>query len=67
MVKLFEREYTRRELQSYFGTGHGVYGITRLTYDEGRRKGVQVAEFKTGSGLRFHVLLDRGLDIGLCE
>lgn len=34
-----------------------------LTLDDGRGRGVRVADFNTGSGLRFRVVIDRAMDI----
>lgn len=44
-----------------------VASLRRLTYDEGKAKGLSVVEVKTGTGLVFQVLVDKGLDLGLCE
>jgi Domain of unknown function (DUF4432) len=40
-----------------------VGGITRYTLDDGEGRGVRVCEVDTGGGLRYRVLVDRGLDI----
>ena len=42
-------------------------GIRLVELADGRTRGMRAAEVYTGSGLRFHVLLDRGLDIGAAE
>lgn len=67
MFKFLSKEYSRRDLQRYFGSGRGLYGIRRFRYDEGKAQAMACIEVKTGSGFRFVVLPDRGLDIGLCE
>ncbi|MFW5856202.1 MAG: DUF4432 family protein, partial [Bacillota bacterium] len=67
MVQLFDREYTREEFQQYFGSMEQVGGIRRYQYTEGRAKNLEAMELRTGSGLRFEVLPDRGMDLGLCE
>ena len=41
-----------------------VGGIETSVLDNGIGRGARIAWFTTGSGLRFKVLLDRGLDIG---
>lgn len=61
------KNYSRNDIKKYFGSLEQVAGIQRFTYDEGKAKGLSAAEVRTGSGLRFVVLLDRGMDIGLCE
>ena len=40
-----------------------VGGIDSYTIDEGPARGVRAACFNTGGGLRYRVLVDRGLDI----
>jgi hypothetical protein len=40
-----------------------VGGIEQYTIDNGAGRGVRVCEVNTGSGLRYRVLVDRGLDI----
>ena len=43
---------------------HQWGGIETSVLDNGAGKGVRIAWFNTGSGLRFKVIIDRGLDIG---
>lgn len=40
-----------------------IGGIQQYTLDNGEARGVRVCEVNTGSGLRYRVLVDRGLDI----
>lgn len=42
-----------------------IGGIEQYVIDDGAGRGVRVACFNTGGGLRFRVLVDRGLDIDL--
>ena len=67
MVELFGRKLSRQEIREYMGSLDSAAGITRFQYDEGRSKGLSAVEMRTGTGFRFVVLPDRGLDIGLCE
>ena len=67
MVKLYGREWSREELQRYTGLDSQLGGVTQKMLTEGRAAGVRVAEFDTGSGLQFTVLLDRGMDIGVAR
>lgn len=46
------------------GTMRQVARIRRAVLDDGRERGLRVAEFSNGGGLSFTVLLDRGMDIG---
>lgn len=42
-------------------------GVSRVILNDGPEKGVEAALFRTGTGLSFTVLLDRGMDIGHAE
>jgi hypothetical protein len=45
------------------GSMKQVASIRRAVLDDGRERGVRVAEFRNGGGMAFTVLLDRGMDI----
>ncbi|MDH7486053.1 MAG: aldose 1-epimerase family protein [Anaerolineae bacterium] len=64
MAYLFDRQWSRAELLSYMGDLSQLAGIRLARWDEGVERGVRVAEVRTGAGLDFTVLLDRGMDIG---
>ncbi|MBM3333268.1 aldose 1-epimerase family protein [Candidatus Sumerlaeota bacterium] len=63
MVKLFGKNWTRRELMRRVGNLDQIGGVRRVVLDDGSSKGVTALEFSTGSGLQFTVLADRGMDI----
>jgi hypothetical protein len=44
-----------------------VAGVTLYEHADGAARGVRSLLFRTGSGLLFDVLLDRGMDIGMAE
>ena len=67
MVKLHDREYTCHELLRYVSDISQLGGVRLCTLDDGSERGVRLAEFRTGSGFAFDVLLDRGMDIGRAE
>ena len=67
MAKLFGREWSRRELESYVGDFSQIAGVRLSELTEGRERGVRVADLRSGSGLNFTVVLERGLDIGAAE
>jgi hypothetical protein len=67
MADLYGRKITRQQLLSLVGDLSQVAGVTLGELKEGVESGVRTAEFRSGSGLRFTVLLDRGLDIGPAE
>jgi len=62
MVKLFGREYTRRELQGFTGNMAQLGGIRPLELVAGRERGVRGFDVATGTGFEFTVLADRALD-----
>ena len=55
---------TENELKSYVGTMDQLAKIRTSVLDDGRGRGIRIAEVDNGSGLCFTVLLDRGMDIG---
>ncbi len=67
MVTLFGRSWTRDEIMRHVGSLSQVGGVRVSELQEGIGRGVRVAEFETGSGLTFNVLLDRGMDIGAAK
>jgi hypothetical protein len=64
MADLFDRTWTRSELLKYVGDLSQVAGIRMLEWADGAERGLRVADVRTGAGLAFSVLLDRGMDIG---
>jgi hypothetical protein len=42
-------------------------GVRSVVLGDGAERGIRVLEFRTGGGLRFDVLVDRAMDIGLAE
>jgi hypothetical protein len=67
MATLFGVNLTRRELERRVGDLSQIAGIRLLQLQEGREAGVRVADVRSGSGLRFQVTLDRGMDISVEE
>lgn len=67
MPTLFAHDYIPAELRALTGSLAQVAGIRLLEYAEGKVRGMRVAEVYTGSGFRFHVLLDRACDVGMAE
>lgn len=64
MAKLFGRSFTRSQLLSYIGDFSQIAGVKLGEWADGSERGLRIAEVRSGSGLRFTVLLDRGMDIG---
>ncbi len=67
MPELYGRTFTRQQISKYTGSISQVGGIKRYELADGRSKGVEVLEFRTGGGLMFRVLPGRGMDISLAE
>lgn len=63
MVYLFGKNWTREALLRYVGDIKQIGGVTRICFDEGAARGLAAAQFVTGGGLNYTVLLDRCLDI----
>jgi hypothetical protein len=42
-------------------------GVRLMELGDGVERGIRLLEFRTGSGLRFTVLVDRAFDIADCE
>ena len=64
MAYLFNRTWSRTELMNQVGDLSQIAGIKLGEWSDGSERGLRVADVRTGSGLGFTVLLDRGMDIG---
>jgi hypothetical protein len=67
MVALYGRELTRRQAREHAGMLSQFAGVRLVALGDGVERGVRMLEFRTGSGLRFTVLVDRALDVADCE
>lgn len=67
MVELFGAKLTRRDAASRAGSLSQFAGVRLMTLGDGLERGIRMLEFRTGSGLRFTVLVDRALDIADCD
>jgi len=63
MVRLFGRDFTRKELQAYIGHPLQCGGIRPIELAGGRERGVRGFDVFTGTGFEFTVLADRAMDI----
>ncbi len=66
-MKLYGRNWPRRELESRVGRLEQIGGIRRMKLIEGPEAGVEQIQVRTGAGLTYYVSPTRGLDIGLTE
>ncbi|MFN2303117.1 MAG: aldose 1-epimerase family protein [Anaerolineales bacterium] len=64
MPKLWDKKFTRAQLQAYTSTMETLAGLRPFTYDQGRIRGMQGIDVWTGSGLRFTLWPDSALDLG---
>ncbi|RKN80559.1 DUF4432 family protein [Paenibacillus ginsengarvi] len=66
-MKLYNREWTRREIEARVGRIEQIGGVQRMRGTEGMEDAVEFIRVRTGAGLSYEVLPSRGMDIGLCE
>lgn len=62
-INLFGQQLSKKELLNHVGDISQVADIRLFEFTNGNERGVRAAEFYTGSGFTFTVLLDRGMDI----
>jgi hypothetical protein len=67
MPSLFGRSFRKEELRTLVGDVSQLAGIRPVELADGRVRGMRAADVYTGSGFRFQVLVDRGLDLGAAE
>lgn len=67
MTELFGQSLSRQDLEKRIGHLLQVAGVRMLELQEGVEKGVRVADVRSGSGLRFQISMDRGMDISTAE
>lgn len=64
MANLFGETFTRDQLLQHVGDIGQFAGVRVGELGDGFERGLRVADFRTGSGFEFTVLVDRGMDIG---
>lgn len=67
MPRLYAKDMTRVELNAASGSLGHVAGVRLMTLEDGLERGIRMLEFRSGTGLRFTVLIDRAMDIADCE
>ncbi len=67
MPRLYRRYYTGNEIAAHAGDLSQLAGVRMMTLSDGQEDGVRIADVRTGSGLRFQVTLDRGMDISVAD
>ena len=58
---------SRTTLERMAGDTAAYGGVRAVVLDDGIERGIRALEFRTGGGLRFEVLVDRAMDIGVAE
>ncbi len=66
-MRLYGQDLTRREVAALSGDLSQFAGVRLMTLADGAEAGQRVLEFRTGTGLRFTLMVDRCLDIGSCD
>lgn len=64
---LWGNQYSKRDIQAFCGDSSQFFGVRKAVLDDGPGRGMRCWEIRTGAGLSFAVLPDRGMDIGWCE
>lgn len=64
---LYGEKTNKTEIRKCVGDISQIAGAVPLEYTSGKAKGTSAIEVRNGSGLRFVVLPDRGMDIGCAE
>ncbi len=67
MPRLYEQTLTRQDIAARAGSLSQFAGVRLVILGDGVERGVRMLEFRTGSGLRFSVLVDRAMDIAEVE
>jgi hypothetical protein len=67
VAHLFGKKLSRLEIEERSGSMAQFAGVRLMTLEDGVERGIRTLEFRTGSGLKFNVLIDRSFDIADCE
>ena len=67
MFRLFGKNVTKRELQRKLGDMSQLCGIKVHEFSDGQARGIRAADFRSGAGFDFTVLIDRCMDISLAS
>lgn len=66
-MNLYGQSLTREDVAALSGDLSQFAGVRLMTLGDGTERGQRILEFRTGTGLRFTLNVDRCLDIGSCD
>lgn len=66
-MRLYGKDWTRRELEARVGRLGQIGGIRRMLLTEGKEAGMDIIEVRTGAGLSFEISPSKGMDISLAQ
>lgn len=64
MPEIFNRSFTRLDLERHLGDPSQLFGIELSTCEDGPERGLRVLRLRTGGGLEAEILVDRAMDVG---
>lgn len=67
MPDLFGQSLSREDLERRTGSLSQFAGVRFMTLSDGLETGIRMLELRSGSGLRFTVLVDRAMDVADCD
>ncbi len=67
MPDLYGKTLSRRDVAARSGSLGQFAGVRLMELADGLERGIRMLEFRSGTGLRFTVLVDRSMDIADCE
>lgn len=66
-MHLFDREMDHGEVARRCGAPSQFFGVRSTILADGLERGIRCLEFRTGTGFRFSVLIDRAMDVSDAE
>lgn len=67
MPELYGQTLSRRDVAARSGSLGQFAGVRLMELADGLERGIRMLEFRSGTGLRFTVLVDRSMDIADCD
>ncbi|OHZ00432.1 aldose 1-epimerase family protein [Salinicola sp. MIT1003] len=67
MPEIYGQSLSRHDLEARTGDLGQFAGVRLMCLENGVERGIRLLEFRSGTGLRFSVLVDRAMDIADCE